>query len=345
MKRTTLIIAVLACLVAVSSCGAGKYMQNSTPEESGLNLTKITDENNTSVCGHFDVSQAKLTDLTKSARGCAKDGRAYYIWDITNSIAISPDGTKIAHLSKKNDQINIVVRSINGSASETQRTFRNVTDVCWGTDNKLYFSDNRSTYQSYAYNICSINAEQGNLMNQLTNGSVRDFSPATIDGKNIYFTRMESNGPAIWRYSIDGGALTFCSRGFYPCLIKDNPSAFYCVRNSSEGRSEIWLVDFEKGTETCVLSDETRGFTQPSISPDGQWLLCVGNSVSSVNKTRNLDIYVVKTDGTQLTQLTTHPDSDVSPVWSKDGKQIFFVSTRANKKKAANIWRMNFQPY
>lgn len=345
MKRTTLFIAVLACLVAVSSCGASKNIQNSTPEESGLNLTKITDENNTSVCGSFDLKQAKLGDLTQQLKGCAKEGHAYYTWNCTNSIAISPDGTKIAHLSKKNDQVNVVIRSINGSASETQRTFRNVTDVCWGADNKLYFSDNRTTNLNLIYNICSINAEQGNLMNQLTNGTVRDFEPATCDGKNIYFTRMESNGPSIWRYTIDGGALTFCSRGFNPCMIKDNPNAFYCVRNNSEGRSEIWLVDFEKGTETCVLSDEIRGFTQPCLSPDGQWLLCVGNSVSSVKKTKNLDIYVVRTDGTHLTQLTTHPDSDVCPIWSKDGKQIFFVSTRANNKKSANIWRMNFYPY
>lgn len=345
MNRTTLFYAVLACLVAATSCGSGKYILNSTPEESGLNLTKITDENNTTVCGTFNVSQSKLGDITKSVRGCAKEGHSYYTWNITNSISISPDGTKIAHLSKKNDQINVVIRSINGSSSETQRTFRNVTDVCWGADNKLYFSDNRSSSQGYIFNICSINAEQGNLMNQLTNGTVIDYSPATIDGKNIFFTRIENNGPAIWRYAIDGGALTFCSRGFYPCMIKDNPNAYYCTRNSSEGRSEIWLIDFEKGTETCVLSDETRGFTQPCLSPDGQWILCVGSAMSSVKKTRNLDIYVVKTDGTHLTQLTTHPDADVSPVWSKDGKQIFFVSTRANKKKAANIWRMNFQPF
>lgn len=336
--------AVLAAVVAfLASCGAGKNVDfNTTPEESGLNLTKITDENMTSVVGHYDLETYGKADYSKSMIGCSKKSRV--AWYTTNSLSLSPDGTKIAHLSKKNDQTNIVVRNVSGSHSETQRTFRNVTDVCWGNDNKLYFADNRSTYSSYMFNICCIPAEQGSLMTQLTNGTVRDYEPATVDeGQNIFFTRIENNGPAIWRYTVDGGALTFCSRGFNPCPIPGNSDAFYCVRNSSEGRSEIWFVDFVKGQEVCVLSDETRGFTQPAISPDGNWLLCVGNGVSSSKKTPNLDIFVVRTDGTRLTQLTTHPDSDINPIWSKDGKYIYFVSTRANKKKAGNIWRMSFQ--
>ena len=39
---------------------------------------------------------------------------------------------------------------------------------------------------------------------------------------------------------------------------------------------------------------------------------------------------------------TYHAADDLSPVWSKDGRYIYFVSQRGNKEAKANIWRMTF---
>lgn len=56
----------------------------------------------------------------------------------------------------------------------------------------------------------------------------------------------------------------------------------------------------------------------------------------------NTDIYVARTDGSELSQITYHAADDLSPVWSKDGKYIYFISQRGNAEGVANIWRMNF---
>ena len=96
------------------------------------------------------------------------------------------------------------------------------------------------------------------------------------------------------------------------------------------------------GKETLIISDKKRGFTNPVLSPDGKWILCQGNSKSSITKAVNLDIFAIKTDGSQFIQLTYHPADDCCPVWSPDGKYIYFISTRANKEKAYNIWKMKF---
>ena len=114
------------------------------------------------------------------------------------------------------------------------------------------------------------------------------------------------------------------------------------MRNSTSGRSEIWYVDYVKGQESLILSDENRSFTNPKLSPDGKWIVCVGNSVSNISNKDNLDIFVVRTDGTRLTQLTFHPQADTSPVWAADGRSIYFVSSRANENNSYNVWRMNF---
>jgi Tol biopolymer transport system component len=43
---------------------------------------------------------------------------------------------------------------------------------------------------------------------------------------------------------------------------------------------------------------------------------------------RSGDIYTINADGTNETQLTTHPDDDDIPVWSPDGHRIAFLSGR-----------------
>ena len=56
----------------------------------------------------------------------------------------------------------------------------------------------------------------------------------------------------------------------------------------------------------------------------------------------NLDIFAVKIDGTQCIQLTYHPAEDCCPAWSADGKSVYFLSARANKKNMYNVWKMRF---
>lgn len=334
---------MMTTIVAVIfvSCGVKTpiFLDTSAPEEATLNLVKITDESNTSVTSgvFYDTT---TNNNANSTYGVSMSNNIS--WSTQNFLDISPDGTKIAYLSFMNNQRNVMVRSVKAGGTATQRTFRNVGSFSFGPDGKLYFSDiNKTKNGSNAY-ICSVNANSGSIMNQHTNGFVSDINPVmSNDGKILFFVRNSGTGPSIWSLEKDG-TLTLCAKGYNPTLVKDSNTSFYCVRNTSDGRSEIWFVDFVKGQESLVLSDRTKSFTNPRLSPDGKWLVCVGNSVSSISQKQNLDIYVVRTDGTHLTQLTYHPEYDACPVWSTDGRYIYFISRRANVNNRNNIWRMNF---
>lgn len=133
------------------------------------------------------------------------------------------------------------------------------------------------------------------------------------------------------------------SQGLNPYPVKGEP-AFICVRPNAAGHSEIWKVNYETGVEECIVSQPDRDFTSPSISPDGQWLLFVGSSKIETGSFSyyNTDLFVSRLDGTGFAQLTYHAADDLSPVWSKDGRYIYFVSQRGNKEAKANIWRMTF---
>jgi Tol biopolymer transport system component len=78
------------------------------------------------------------------------------------------------------------------------------------------------------------------------------------------------------------------------------------------------------------------------LSPDGQWLLVTGTSMSEKDKQINTDIFAVRIDGTQFTQLTYHPGNDLSAVWAPDGRSIFFLSQRGSQDGVYNVWKMAF---
>ncbi|WP_297272229.1 hypothetical protein [uncultured Bacteroides sp.] len=339
MKRNYLshICVYITSTLLLASCGTSQYLDLYAPEESGLNVMKITDESSNTVMGNRASKFVIKKNFTISTiAGCEK---ANYYWTTNKLLSISPNGDELAYLSEINKQNNIMIRKAGAQGASTQRTFRNVLDFSWGNDDNLYFSDFSDTQR---IQIGATNAHAGSIMRQLTNNSV-DINPViTTDGKLLFFTRIDKSGPFIWSLNLEDGALTSCARGYNPCIINGNNDSFICVRNSTAGISEIWLVNYVEGKETLILSDKNRGFSNPVISPNGQWILCQGNSESSITKKNNLDLFAVKLDGTGFIQLTYHPADDCSPVWSEDGKYIYFISSRANKDDYFNIWRIRF---
>lgn len=337
MRDLTLFRLAILCtasglLLSLQSCGSAKpFLDASVPQEQALTPVKITDETQNSVVGNTVISRPY------SWKTSGYGGGKNVTWDTGRRLSASPDGNSLAYISIVDKAPNVMVRKSNSGGSSTQRTFRRASNVFWGTDNRLYFNDNTSNTST----IGSVDSQKGSLIKQLTSNN-NDWSPAvTPDGNTLYFTRFDSSGPSIWSLNLVSGELTNCTRGYGPSINTKNPNQILLTRNSEKGNSEIWMVDIEKGDEILLLSDSEKGFSDPVMSPDGEWILVVGNALSSVSKKQNLDLYAIKSDGSQLTQLTYHPAQDVCPTWSQDGKYIYFISSRANKNNSFNIWRIN----
>lgn len=356
MELKRVLIVLLVSLMANVSYAKRITEEEYVVEESGLNVTKITDESqNSVVCSRTDkksqgflernVGLAKSLGSNISLSGSygtfaksfmSGSKRSKLVWSPVRTLSLSPDGTELAYVTRKNKEDNVMVRKITGSGASTQRTFRNVVDFCWGADDNLYISDYADEENSM---IGIVDAHKGTSMRQLTSNN-SDRNPATIDGKIVFFTRIEPNGPMIWSYNTETGELVSCARGYQAVPVSDEE--FLCVRNSTDGNSEIWRVNYANGEETLILSNREQGYSNPSLSPDGQWIILQANAKSASSKKQNIDIFVVRPDGTNLTQLTYHPSDDMCPTWSSDGKSIYFISSRGTKDGAYNIWKMNF---
>lgn len=296
--------------------------QTFVPEEGGITFVKLTNEENEQlIVPNINYNGNRLT------------------WLANPYFAISLDGEKYAYIGSHNGHNNIFVKLLSKHSGSQQRTFSNsAQDVTFSPDGTIIcFSQH-----NYPYNTLNLtSAIQGNVVQQVTSGSVYDYAPRySSDGKLIFFSRAEGDHYSIWSYNVETGIFSNYCYGLTPCPI--NKNEFLCTRRNSQNNYEIWCIDYVKGTESLILSQENRSFTTASLSPDGRWILFTANTQQKPGVPENLDIYVVRVDGSQLTQLTYHHGHDLSPVWSPNGKSIYFLSQRGSDKGIYNIWKMNF---
>lgn len=309
------------------------YSVIEVPEEGGVRFEKITDD----------------ADCVNSTWLVAKAGNFFGLknsstidWWVNPIIALSPDGTKLAYLNWKNKTSNVMVKPSTKGGASTQRTFRTmVRDFTWSPDGEtICFTEFRSGHNG----IYLVNSKQGAVVRQISTSNDNDYAgQITPDGKHIYFHRGEGwQQYSLWSYDVDKNLFSNYSRGMTPCLIPGNPNEIFCARYTDKMESEIWRINLATGQEDIILSLPGRSFTTPRLSPDKKWLLVTGTSLAEKGKKINTDIFVVRTDGTQFTQLTYHPGNDLSAIWAPDGRSIYFVSQRGSKEGVFNVWRMDF---
>jgi len=302
------------------------YSVISVGEESGTEFTKITNDGDC-VC---------MPEVKRSRFGTGLS------WYTNRIIDISSDGNKLGFLSQRNQTSNIFIKDLNSKGGSIQRTNRQyVLDFSFSPDGKyICFSEKDGRVNT----IYQTSAEKGYVCRQFTSGN-KDYAPVySFNMENVFFARQEKNGASIWSYNIADNYLSNYTIGMNPYPLK-NTNKMLCIRMNNGERGEIWMVDIDSGTEECILADPNHSFSTPSLSPNGEWILCVGSSVIEREKKRgyaNTDIFVCKIDGTNLHQLTYHAADDLSPVWSKDGKSIYFISQRGSSNATANVWKMNF---
>ena len=164
------------------------------------------------------------------------------------------------------------------------------------------------------------------------------FSP---DGERIAF-RSSRQGGGIFIMGRTGEAprrLT-SGPGFRPAWSPDGRAIAYSTESvdvnpqNGYGASGIWLVDVASGQARDL---NVRNGAQASFSPDGKGLAVTTRHSDA----RQMDIEMVAIDGDARATIVTGPATDWNPVWSPDGRYLYFTSDRGG---SMNLWRQPIDP-
>jgi dipeptidyl aminopeptidase/acylaminoacyl peptidase len=113
--------------------------------------------------------------------------------------------------------------------------------------------------------------------------------------------------------SADNGAADFA--------ISDTGTLIFTAARTEIGLRTLEWIDRQGKEESLAI--EPGGYTNPRVSPDGTRVAL------DIPGGGNRDIWILDLQRLSMTQLTNGPTEDMLPVWSSDGRRIFFASDRA----------------
>ena len=176
---------------------------------------------------------------------------------------------------------------------------------------------------------------------RVTNDPAIDWSPAwSPDGLFLYFVSDRSGAFSLWRVRIDeatgrttGDPVAVPIPRQWIGHLSFSADGTLLAMAAMTGQANIEALAFDPDKESVgarrrVTNGSETSTTSASVSRDGQWL--------AFNKILNgqEDLWVVKTDGTGLRQVTNDAAHDRRPEWSADGKRLLFYSDRVTRYQA-----------
>ncbi len=206
------------------------------------------------------------------------------------------------------------------------------TDPAGQVDYALAPNGKRTLFSARG-DIFSVPTENGATRNLTgTPGADEDHPAWSPDGRIIAYTTDSNGTQQIAVRPAEGGPqkiLTAFTEGYFygPIFSPDGKSLAF-----SDGSHRLWTVGVDGGKPKQVAQDKLSEIHDQAFSPDGRWLAF---SLSAVGRRRDLVLYEIATD--KLTRLGDGSGIDLNPVWSPDGKYLYFVSSRHENPVGSDV--------
>jgi len=188
-----------------------------------------------------------------------------------------------------------------------------------------------------------LSRDGGNSFKPFTNDPALDYDAIiTPDGKYVVFTSERQGHPQLYIQSIDGTngpRLLVSSKSMQDQAAISPDGRWIAFVSTHEGDADIYKLPFNPDTTTDIreavnLSRDPKGDFRPAFSPDGSTIAFCSDRANPIGpnpdfsfaRHRTGNIFTMDTMGQQVRQLTTGKEWDGSPVWSSDGKKIFYYA-------------------
>ena len=271
--------------------------------------------------------------------------------------AWSPDGTKIAFVSARDDSANIYVMDADGSNQTRLTNMRAANNLpTWSPDGQhiAFIIPRRHIYHTHEIHV--MNADGSDLTTLTTEATPKTLIAWSPDSKRLAYVTWAQNPD---NYRETHTLFTINRDGSNPTMVFETNSSIDYPVWMPEGH-HLSLAFFHRGQPVALDGDTTVplstdiyfiGCTQ-HWSPDGKLIAfehggCSDTSVvtrfthtgypRSLNYTTYASIYLTNADGTGLQRLTdnesnnfhaTFSPANGSPpsIWSKDSKQLLTIA-------------------
>ena len=184
---------------------------------------------------------------------------------------------------------------------------------------------------------------------QLTSGpSSLSWGP---DSQELVYSMAGS----LWRQKLDSREATQITDGagydYQPDWSSDGKNVVYV--SYQKDAMELWLLDLASG-KTHALTNGGAVNVEPRWSPDGKKIVWVSTEFN-----KRFHIFAAELvngelkDKVRLTGETKSAlpryyysayDMEINPTWTRDGKEILFVSNRGHIHGTGGFWRMKAEP-
>jgi eukaryotic-like serine/threonine-protein kinase len=307
-----------------------------------INLTKDSQSN--------DMEPAFSPDGDRIAFRSGRDGGGIFVMGATGeSVRRVTDFGYSPTWSPEGKSIAFVTESVDNPSARPATSRLWVVDLTTGDKKQLTQTDaiqprwsphgDRIAYAGMdagRRDVWTVPAHGGDPV-PVTHDNDVDWSPGwSPDGRYLYFASDRGGRMNLWRLAIDekSGKVS----GQPEPVTTPSPYSGH-VALSADGRRLAYVqwaksdrlekIAFDPVTEKVLgqpaaITQGSRSAFFPDASPDGQWL-------TFCSFERPEDIFVMRTDGSSLRNLTDDDFVDRFPRWSPGGNRIQFMSDRSGK--------------
>lgn len=158
------------------------------------------------------------------------------------------------------------------------------------------------------------------------------------DGKRVALMAQVRGQWNLATIGLDGSQLTLLGEGERPAWSPDGNSLAF-IRQVGD-HTQMFILNPHSGTDLVQLTSGEYDHWSPTWSPDGQYLAFATNRgwnrFQGGTPKRIWNLFIVRRDGTGLTQLTDGNAMTIDPNWGTDS-WIYFASDQAGN---LDIWRL-----
>jgi tricorn protease len=154
------------------------------------------------------------------------------------------------------------------------------------------------------------------------------------DGKSIVVLSTQSGETEFWKYPANGmGAPEQWTHDATVQRWEGIPSPDGRWLAHRDKDQQLWLFDIKTKQNKRIAQSMNGDFDDLSWSPDSRWLAYVENADNMFSK-----IKVLNVETGAIEAITTDRYDSIRPVWSADGKWMYFLSDRMLKTTVNSPW-------